>query len=107
MTNRPVIVEWFAAPILVLCLASATLAHPIPNRGHDRTISVRLTVDPAKNGLTVIVRYRLELDPFTVVYDDLPALRDKVDYNKLKNPNDFYQAFANAYAPVFADNLVA
>jgi hypothetical protein len=52
-------------------------AHPVPRRRHDRTISVRLGPD------AILVHYRLEVDEFTVVFDDLPALGDRLDLTKL------------------------
>jgi ABC-type nickel/cobalt efflux system permease component RcnA len=83
------------------CLASAAEAHPIPRLARDRTIEVRLTRD------AVVVNYRLEVDEWTVVALDLPAVSDKVDLTRLSKPRDFYEAFTRAYAPILADNLTA
>ena len=87
--------------LALLALAPAARAHPIPRNNHDRTITVRLTRD------AVIVDYRLEVDEFTVVYVDLPAVSDKVDLSTLKKPQDFHQAFVRAYEPLLADGLLA
>lgn len=76
-------------------------AHPVPRRAHDRTILVKLGPDK------VIVDYRLEVDEFTVVYDDLPAFSDQIDLTRLTKPGEFYDAFTRSYAPVLAGNLVA
>jgi len=78
-------------------------AHPVPKRSHDRTIVVWLT--PSE----VVIDYRLEVDDWTIVYVDLPALSDgdKVNLTKLFKPQDFYEAFTQAYAPILADNLIA
>jgi ABC-type nickel/cobalt efflux system permease component RcnA len=81
--------------------SQASQAHPIARRTYDRTIAVRLTAEG------VVVHYRLEVDAFTVVYDALPAVSDKVDLAKLSKPEEFYEAFTRSYAPIFADNLVA
>src|SRR6266436_448715 len=75
--------------------------HPVPRRAHDRTIVVRLGPDK------VTVDYRLEVDEFTVVYEDLPAFSDQIDLTRLSKPEEFYEAFTKCYAPVLADNLVA
>jgi nickel/cobalt exporter len=92
---------------LVLSLAAchATLssleAHPVPRRAHDRTISVRLTAN------AVVVDYRLDVDDWTVVFIDLPAVSDQVDLAKLTKPREFYESFTRCYAPLLADNLTA
>ncbi len=76
-------------------------AHPVPKRSHDRVIVVRLTPNE------VVVNYDLEVDDWTIVFVDLPAVSDKVDLTKLSKPPDFYKAFGQAYAPILADNLIA
>src|SRR5262245_15003488 len=76
-------------------------AHPVPRRQHDRTIVVKLTPK------AVLVEYRLEVDEFTVVFDDLPAAASSEDLAKLSKPVDFYDAFTRYYAPILADNLLA
>src|SRR5262249_42060912 len=68
---------------------------------HDRTIVVNLAPDK------VIVDYRLDVDEFTVVYDDLPAFSDQIDLTRLTKPDEFYELFTRCYAPVIAGNLVA
>jgi ABC-type nickel/cobalt efflux system permease component RcnA len=75
--------------------------HPVPRRAHDRTIVARLGPDK------VTVDYRLEVDEFTVVYEDLPAFSDQIDLTRLSKPDEFYEAFTHCYAPVLAGNLVA
>jgi nickel/cobalt exporter len=76
-------------------------AHPVPRRCHDRTILVRLSPD------AIEVDYRLEVDEFTVVFDDMPALSDQVDLSKLHKPQEFYETFTRQYAPILAANLLA
>ncbi len=84
-----------------LLLITSCQAHPVPQKAHDRTIVIRLTKD------AVIVDYRLEVNEFTVVYDDLPAFGDQIDLTKLTKPAEFYEAFVRCYAPILADNLLA
>ena len=84
-----------------LPLAQAGPAHPVPRRAHDRTIVVKLAPD------RVTVEYRLEVDEFTVVYDDLPAVSDQIDLTRLAKPDEFYDLFTRSYAPVLAGNLTA
>jgi ABC-type nickel/cobalt efflux system permease component RcnA len=79
----------------------AAQAHPVPRRIHDRTVAVRLTADAA------VVDYRLDVDEFTVVYVDLPAVIEKEELARLSTPAEFYDAFARLYAPILADNLIA
>src|SRR5438445_1162827 len=85
---------------LSLSVVPAILAHPVPQKNHDRTIVVRLKRD------AVIVRYRLEVDKVTAVWQDLPALGDRIDLAKLKKEEEWYTAFTKAYAPILAANLV-
>jgi ABC-type nickel/cobalt efflux system permease component RcnA len=73
----------------------------VPSRLHDRAITVRLTTD------AVVVDYRLDIDEFTVVFLDLPAVLDATQLARLKTPTDFYNAFQDAYAPILAGNLIA
>jgi ABC-type nickel/cobalt efflux system permease component RcnA len=82
-------------------LSTPAQAHPVPRRSHDRVITVRLTPE------AVLVDYHLELDEWTVVFVDLPAVNDQVDLSKLTQPKEFYEAFTRVYAPILADNLLA
>src|SRR5437879_1598218 len=75
-------------------------AHPVPQRNHDRVVIVRLTAD------AVVVDYHLEVDEFTVVFVDLPALDEKLNLTGLK-PKQIYDRFTDLYAPVLADGLDA
>jgi nickel/cobalt exporter len=86
--------------LAALSFPAGVSAHPVPRLSHDRVITVRLTPD------TVRVDYHLELDEFTAVYSDLPAILDKAELNKLSG-REFYDAFTRAYAPILADNLLA
>src|SRR5581483_8417143 len=55
----------------------------------------------------VVVDYRLEVDEWTVVRQDLPAVIDPAELGKLERPSDYYEAFTRYYAPILADNLLA
>jgi ABC-type nickel/cobalt efflux system permease component RcnA len=90
----------------LLAGAAAAHAHPVPKRAHDRTIEVRV-LPGAKDQRLVQVRYRLEVDEFTVVFDDLPALGDKLELKKFREPREFYDAYVTNYGPILADNLRA
>jgi ABC-type nickel/cobalt efflux system permease component RcnA len=97
--------------LLALLLGLAGLsrpcqAHPVPRRTHDRTIVVHLGCTP-DGQVAVQVDYRLEVDEFTVVFDDLPALDYKADLSKLRKPDEFYDTYTRCYAPIFAANLLA
>ena len=56
---------------------------------------------------SVIVEYRLEVDPWTVVFQDLPAVSEQAELRKLSQPREFYATFTRCYAPVLADGLDA
>jgi nickel/cobalt exporter len=75
-------------------------AHPVPRRQHDRTISVRLSRG------AVTVDYRLDVDEFTVVFVDLPAVLDSAELARLTTPAEFYEAFSRHYASILTDNLI-
>jgi ABC-type nickel/cobalt efflux system permease component RcnA len=72
----------------------------VPRQNHDRTIAIRLT------GSGLVVDYRLEVDPFTVVYQDLPAVLDRAELAQITSQSELYEAFTRCYAPILADNLV-
>src|SRR6266436_7971169 len=88
------------ALILWVLAAGFVQAHPVPQRNHDRVVIVRLTAD------AVVVDYHLEIDEFTVVFVDLPALDEKLNLTGLK-PKEIYDRFTELYAPVLADGLDA
>ncbi len=88
-----------ALAFLGAVLPPSLSAHPVARRSHDRSITVRLTPT------AVIVDYLLEVDEWTVVYVDLPAVSDKVDLAKLAKPEEFREAFRRAYAPILGKNL--
>src|SRR4051812_20325423 len=83
----------------LLAVGSAQ-AHPVPQRNHDRIVVVQLTAD------AVVVDYHLEVDEFTVVFMDLPALDEKLNLTGLK-PREIYDRFTELYAPVLAQSLEA
>jgi nickel/cobalt exporter len=64
-------------------------------------VIVRLTPD------ALVVDYHLEIDEWTVVFKDVPALLDKDELAKLKTPKEFYDAFTRQYAPILAGLLNA
>jgi ABC-type nickel/cobalt efflux system permease component RcnA len=94
---------WGLGALLLVLLgpAAAVRAHPVPRRSHDRTIVVHLTAD------RVQIDYRLEVDEFTAVFDDLTALGEQVGLARLRNPQECYEAFQKGYAPILAANLTA
>jgi nickel/cobalt exporter len=90
--------------ILAICLMCApTAAHPVPRQNHDRTIVVRLHFNSESKQVEVQVDYRLEVDEFTVITDDLKPFRDEVNPN-LRGPA-FYGEFTRIYTPIFASHL--
>jgi nickel/cobalt transporter (NicO) family protein len=90
-----------ACSVLALLPIAGALAHPVPRRSHDRTIVVRLAADRVR------VEYRLEVDEFTAVFDDLSALGEQSGLAQLRTPQECYEAFLRGYAPILAANLTA
>ena len=87
--------------VALATLVSETNAHPVPRRQHDRTILVRLSQD------AVTVDYRLDVDEFTVVFVDLPAVLESAELARLATPAEFYEAFSRHYTSILADNLIS
>lgn len=87
--------------LILLLSTSSVLAHPVPQKRHDRTIRVRLTVD------AVLVEYRLEADPWTVVNEDVPAVVERSVWSTLLTPAQWYETFVSTHAPILGDGLVA
>jgi ABC-type nickel/cobalt efflux system permease component RcnA len=55
----------------------------------------------------VLVELRLEVDPWTIVFQDLPAVKDQDELGRLAEPAEFYGAFTRLYAPRLAAGLRA
>lgn len=86
----------------VLALSTGTArAHPIPRSSHDRTLNVRLTPD------AVIVEYGLEVDLWTLVYQDLPQVMEASDQEKLSEEKEFIRKFTELFGPRLANGLRA
>lgn len=99
--SAPSAVRCLLSALALLAVASVGTGHPVPRLSHDRTIEVHLT--PTAVG----VKYRLEVDPFTVVYSDLPAVKTKEELTAFRGPRQYFDAFTRSYAPILADNLTA
>lgn len=85
--------------MFLLIITPKLAAHPVPRNAHDRVVIVRLTPE------AVLIEYHLEVDEWTVVFKDVPALLDKDELAKLKTPKEFYDSFARHYAPLLAGLL--
>ena len=76
-------------------------AHPVPRGSHDRNVTVRLAAD----GVTV--HYHLELDAWTLIFEDLPRVEDRVNVGRLSRPDELYGAFTRTAAADLAAGLRA
>jgi nickel/cobalt exporter len=101
-----------AVPFAIGCLvwaippAGLVSAHPVPRSYHDRTIQVQLAAADDHGGVVVRVHYMLEVDEDTAIFEDLPAVQDKIDLAAFRNrPEKYYEAFTRAFGPVLAANL--
>jgi ABC-type nickel/cobalt efflux system permease component RcnA len=99
-------VVYFVCAAFALSFALPADAHPVPRRSHDRTITVQLENNPKELSAAVRVNYRLEVDEFTALYEDLLALPQKIDLSRLASPKDFYETYTQTYAPILAANLI-
>jgi nickel/cobalt transporter (NicO) family protein len=90
-----------------LVIPSSAQAHPVPKNNHDRTIVVRLRPGPTPEQIVVRVDYRLEVDPTTVILDDMRPFRDEIDITQFKDRLDYFKEFTKKYAPILADHLMA
>jgi ABC-type nickel/cobalt efflux system permease component RcnA len=89
--------------LCVLCASvvnSSSSAHPVGERCYDRTIIVRLDAS------AVVVEYELEVNTATVA-QDLADLGEEIDLSQCRKPSDYYEAFVQFHAPVFARNFDA
>jgi nickel/cobalt exporter len=88
------------ATFAAVALPPAVQAHPVPTRAHMRTVDVNVRPNE------LCVHYRLEVDEWTVVYVDLPALLDAGELKELRKPSQFYDTFLRRTAPLLADQLI-
>jgi ABC-type nickel/cobalt efflux system permease component RcnA len=88
-------------------LSSDASAHPVPKSNHDRTIVVRLQSGSEPGRMRVRVDYRLEVDPATVILEDMKPFRDEIDISQFKSNLDYFKEFTRIYAPILADRLIA
>jgi ABC-type nickel/cobalt efflux system permease component RcnA len=99
---------------LLLTLAAIGLspprahAHPVPKESHDRIIVVQLARAGNGDKVLVTVKYRLEVDEWTVLEKDMPPFADEAPLAKFVNKLDaFYGEFTRIYAPFLAGKLWA
>ncbi|HKB35388.1 MAG TPA: sulfite exporter TauE/SafE family protein [Gemmataceae bacterium] len=76
-------------------------ADPIPKGTHNRTVDVRLTRE------AVVVTYRLDVEPYTAVFEDLLPLAQGGEFDKLSSKDEFYETFRRVFAPRLAAGLKA
>ena len=95
------------AILSLLVLPPLAGAHPVPRSNHDRTIVVRLQPGPQPDQVVVWVDYRLEVDPVTVILEDMKPFADEIDITQFKIRHDYFQEFTRIFAPILADRLIA
>jgi ABC-type nickel/cobalt efflux system permease component RcnA len=81
-------------------VATAVLAHPLPNLRFDRTVRVRLTATGAT------VRYTLDVNDWTMVFDSR-GLISKEEIGSLTGQTAFGKKYAEKKALLLADGLAA
>ncbi len=98
------------SPLLLLLLPIFTpeaTAHPVPKSNHDRTIVVKLESTDKPEQVLIRVEYRLEVDPATVILEDMKPFQDEIDVTRFKNKLDYFDAYTRIYAPILADRIIA
>ncbi len=68
---------------------------------------VRLEPGRDAQQVVVSVEYRLEVDPATVILEDMKPFQDEVEITQFSNKLDYFKEFTRLYAPVLADRLIA
>jgi ABC-type nickel/cobalt efflux system permease component RcnA len=91
--------SWLLSLILAMAWATPVAAHPVPRRSHDRIIDVSI------RRTEVAIDFRIEVDEWTVVFVDLPALLEPADMKRLTKPNEFYETYVERIAPLLADQM--
>src|SRR5262249_10352286 len=74
---------------------------PIPKGTHNRTVEVRL------NREAVVVTYRLDVNPWTAIFEDLPALAEGGKFAKLVEDKEFYAAITELFPSRLVTGLKA
>ncbi|HZT81144.1 MAG TPA: hypothetical protein VFA26_13010 [Gemmataceae bacterium] len=85
---------------------NSAFGHPLLNQFYDRTVNVRLAADTGDGKVVATVEYQLEISTTTAFLDLKPFARE-VRLAELEEPQQHYEAFSTAYAPVLADRLYA
>jgi ABC-type nickel/cobalt efflux system permease component RcnA len=85
--------------LTLLVYVGAAAAHPVPRGDHDRTAAIRISAT------SVRVEYRVEVDPWTLVYVDVA--NSDIDTTGFRKPSDWYGSFAAYAADRLADGLRA
>jgi nickel/cobalt exporter len=87
---------------LVILLPSAAQGHPVPRSEHDRNVTVTWRPDG------VFVRYRLEIDEYTLLTSVARWIADQPgDARKPIGPKEIANAYIARMKEVIPDNLVA
>jgi ABC-type nickel/cobalt efflux system permease component RcnA len=87
-------------------LTSAAAAHPVAKNTHDRKIDVEITKKDEAGQATVRVKYRLEVDEWTVFNKDLEPYADDIDAFQYRGkPLALYTEFARRLGPDLAFRL--
>jgi ABC-type nickel/cobalt efflux system permease component RcnA len=55
----------------------------------------------------VVVHYQLEVDEWTVIFQDLPSFKNRLDTSRMSEPGEFYTAFIQIAGPLLAQQLSA
>jgi len=76
-------------------------ADPIPKGEHDRRIDIRLTPE------AVVVKYQLNVEPFTAHIEDVPTVAQGGDFENIRGEDEYFRTFARLFGPHLAGGLEA
>jgi len=93
------------AVLFNVALAGLLSAHPVPRDQYDRIISVRFLPDKKPGDIRVEIDFRLEVDPQTVVLNDMKPFRKEIELGKIHGRLDYFKEFTRIYADIYARNF--
>lgn len=94
--------------VLATALSAPTAwAHPVPRDQYDRIVVVRLKDAQQKGMLQVEIDFRLEVDPQTIVLNDMAPYRKEVDLSKIVRRIDYFEEFTRIYESIYGRNFFA
>src|SRR5262249_50001043 len=74
-------------------VAAQGRADPIPKGEHNRRIDIRLTPE------AVVVKYQLNVEPFTAHIEDVPTVAQGGDFENIRDEEEYFKTFVRLFGP--------